>query len=152
MDRTTLADRIRIESQILSLVREALVIALDAPFDSATADQWCERCRFLTDSFRRHVERMFQIKWEIDDRPLALESERPSLMDELAEIEAEQRRLLAEINLISREAHELAPDNLANLHAFRQRLIGFIDRFDELRTMEAKVWMDGFQVDIGGEG
>jgi hypothetical protein len=152
MDRTNLADRIRIESQILSLVREALVVAVDAPFDSSTAEQWCERCRFLTDSFRRHVERMFLIKWEIDDRPLALESERPGLMDELAEIEAQQRRFLAELNLLSREAYELAPDNLANLYAFRQRVLGFVERFDELRLLEAKVWMDGFQVDIGGEG
>lgn len=152
MSRTTLAERIRIESQILSLVREALLVALNAPIDLSTSEQWCERCRFLTESFRRHVERLFRIKWEIDDRPLVLEAERPAVVDDLTEIESEQRKHLAELNLLTGDAHDLAPDNLANLHAFRQRLAGFIERFDELRLLECKVWMEAFQVDIGGEG
>lgn len=152
MNTTSLAERIRIESQILGFVREALLVAMHAPIDPDSAEQWCERSRFLTESFRRHVERLFRIKWEVDDRPLVLEAERPAVVDDLADIEAQQRQLLAELNLLTGEAHDLSPDNPSNLHAFRQRMIGFMERFDDLSTLESKIWMDTFQIDIGGEG
>lgn len=152
MSATTLAERIRIESQILGFVREALLVAMNAPIEPDTSEQWCERCRFLMESFRRHVDRLFRIKWEIDDRHLVLEAERPAVVDDLAEIEALQRKLLAELNLLTGEALGLSTDNPANLHAFRQRLIGFIERFDDQRSLESKIWMDTFQIDIGGEG
>jgi hypothetical protein len=152
MNRHTLAERIRIESQILAFVREALIVALDAPISAKVGQQWAERCRFLLDSFERHVARLFRIKWEVDDQFLISNTENPGLIDDLVQLESNERELSIELRQLGGEARELGPDNVANLHAFRQRAIGFLERFDEIRLRECKIWLDAFEIEIGGEG
>jgi hypothetical protein len=152
MNRNTLAERIRIESQILAFVREAMIVALDAPITTNVAQQWTERCRFLIDSFERHVSRLFRIKWEVDDQFLIASSENPGLIDDLVQLETDERQLSQELRELCFEARNLAFDNVANLHAFRQRALGFIERFDEIRLRECKIWLDAYEIEIGGEG
>jgi hypothetical protein len=152
MSPATLAERIRVETQILAYSREALVLALNASIEIASGEDWCERVRFLTESFERHVRRLYRIKWEVDDQSLILQSEQPGLIDELVILEAEQRELSFEIRSLTHESRELASDNLNNLRAFRQRMIGFIERFDDVRLREMKLWLDAYDLDIGGEG
>lgn len=152
MDLNVLAERIRVESEILAHSREALLLALRVSIDGKTSPQWVERCRFLTEVFERHVTRLFRIKWEIDDEPLMLQSEQPGLIDDLIQIESEQRELAFELRGLTHEARQLSPENLANLHAFRQRLLGFVERFDDTRLRECKIWLDACDIEIGGEG
>jgi hypothetical protein len=152
MNRHTLAERIRIESQILAFVREAMIVALDAPIQQQVAPQWAERCRFLMDSFERHVSRLFRIKWEVDDQFLFVNSENPGLIDDLVQLEGDERALAVELRDLCVEARHLLFDNIANLHAFRQRALGFIERFDEIRLRECKIWLDAYEIEIGGEG
>jgi hypothetical protein len=152
MNRHTLAERIRIESQILAFVREAMIVALDAPITVNVAQQWTERCRFLIDSFERHVSRLFRIKWEVDDQFLIASSENPGLIDDLVQLETDERQLSQELRDLCFEARNLAFDNVANLHAFRQRALGFLERFDEIRLRECKIWLDAYEIEIGGEG
>jgi hypothetical protein len=152
MNRQTLAERIRIESQILAFVREAMIVAVNAPITPNVAQQWTERCRFLIDSFERHVSRLFRIKWEVDDQFLIASSENPGLIDDLVQLETDERQLSQELRDLCFEARNLAFDNVANLHAFRQRAVGFLERFDEIRLRECKIWLDAYEIEIGGEG
>ena len=152
MSPTTIADRIRIESQILNYVREALLTAVNAPIEEHTGDQWSERCRFLTESFERHVNRLFRIKWEVDDHTLLMESDQTGLMEVLVQVESEQREMAFELRELNGESRCLAAENIANLHAFRQRVQGFMERFDDMRLRECKLWLDAYEIDIGGEG
>jgi len=152
MSPTTIADRIRIESQILNYVREALLTAVNAPIEEHISEQWCERCRFLTESFERHVNRLFRIKWEVDDQTLLMDSDQTGLVEVLIQLESEQREMAFELREINSEARSLAPENVANLHAFHQRIQGFMERFDDMRLRECKLWLDAYEIDIGGEG
>ncbi|MBY0587376.1 hypothetical protein K2X85_09385 [bacterium] len=152
MNRHALAERIRIESQILAFVREAMIVALQAPITTKVAPQWAERSRFLIDSFERHVSRLFRIKWEVDDQFLISTTENPGLIDDLVQLEAQERELSLELRDLGLEARGLAPDNVANLYAYRQRALGFLERFDEIRLRECKIWLDAFEIEIGGEG
>ena len=152
MNLTLLAEQIRIEADILSHSRQALVIALDAPIELETCVSWVERSRFLTQSFERHVSRLFRVKNKVDGERLALEAKRPGMIDQIDQIETEQETMVGELRMLANEARALDADNLANLHAFQQRLVGFIERFDEAHERECKIWLEAWDTEIGGEG
>ena len=152
MDSRTLADRIRIEEEILSYVRKALCVAIDAPIEHATATLWLERVGFLGDSFGRHVARLFAIKAEGGYMGFLAAGQAPALSLDADRLAVEQRILREELRAIRAEARSASAENLPNLYALRQRMTGLLARLDAHQRNERDLWLDAFLTDIGGEG
>lgn len=142
----------RIEHEIISHVNQALCLAVRAPITKEQAESWLERVCFLADSFGRHLSRLFSIEEDGGYMDFVLESPQPTLANRVDQLWSEHRELLQELHQTIREARSARPDNLANLHELRQRLSGFISRFDEHRRKECELCFEAFLVDIGGEG
>jgi hemerythrin-like domain-containing protein len=152
MDNRDIADRIAIEEEILSHVRMAMCVALDARIDEATAGHWLERFCFLADSFGRHMARMFAIKEEGGYMDFIVTSQQPTLAPKVETLVCDHREIPDLLRRIRGDARATRPDNLANLRSLRQRMRGFLDRLDGHHDNERNLWMDVYLIDLGGEG
>jgi hypothetical protein len=150
--RSSLKQQMRIEREILSHVHQALCIALRAPITSEDASEWQERTVFLTDSFYRHIQRMFAIEEDGGYMDFVIDCPQPTLGGRVDLLCAEHRMLVAELAAVLTEGRATRTENLANLHQMRQRIAGFLNRFDEHRRKECELLYEAFLVDLGGEG
>lgn len=142
---------LRVEHEILSHVHQALSLAVRAPIEAESPDRWLERVCFLTDSFCRHLSRVFAIEEQGGYMDFVMESPQPTLAARVDELWAEHRTLMEELQQVLAEARSASPSNLANLYELKQRLAGFLARCDEHRRKECELCYEAFLVDIGGE-
>jgi hypothetical protein len=143
---------LKAEQAILTHVQEALRIAMKARLNEETAERWHERICFLTDSFTRHLQRMFNIKENDAYMELILDCPCTATAERAKQLTIEHRRLLVELNELLSEMRLASPRNLANLHSIRQSLHGFLVRLQKHHRNECELWLDSYLVDIGGEG
>lgn len=147
-----LSKRLRIELNILSCVRDALRVALDAPLDDELREEWIERLRFLMSSFNRHLERLFAVEEEHGYMDILTQSPQPTLCQQADRLLAEHLRFRREILELRRDAEGLDSENLASYQSLRQRVHGFLIRVEHHRHREQELLLEAFLGDIGGEG
>ena len=152
MDANSIAERIRLEREILTHVRQAVRLAVRAPFDLETSAEWHERLCFLLDSFGRHMRRLFTIEEEGGYLDFVVDSQRPNLAQTADRLLAEHRELVEIHHEVLKDAKTISVSNLANLHELRQRVIGFLGRLARHFRDEKNLCFDALMVDIGGEG
>lgn len=140
------------EQTILGHVREALRLAMKARLNEETAERWHERICFLTDSFARHLARMFAIEETDAYMELVLDCPTSVTAERAKQLLREHDILLTSLNDLLAEARLTSPRNLANLHRIRQSLHGFLIRLQKHQRRESELWLDSYLVDIGGEG
>lgn len=151
MNSSTVCEQLRTEHAIIEHVRNALCVALRADFDVESAERWLERLCFLTDSFCRHLERLFRIEESDGYIGFLIDESAPSLSPKAERLLEEHPDLLQRLRDYFAVA-QTTPADPSRLVGLRLSMLDYLDALDRHHRHEDELWMDAYLIDIGGEG
>ncbi len=151
MDQELLIQQIKVESQALEHVTRALEATLLWSINGAGFSRKLSSVRFLTDSYQRHVERLFALE-EIDGFMESISRLNPELASQVDELRIEHERFRAAIRESVVRIDLASSNQLAEFDATCEQLRITINQVLEHLRREDDLLMESFQRDTGGQG
>jgi hypothetical protein len=151
MDQELLIQQINVESQALEHTTQALEAALGWSIDGTGFSRKLSSVRFLTESYQRHVERLFALE-EIDGFMESISRLNPDLTNRVDKLELEHEKFRAAIRESLVRIDSASSNQLAEFDATCQQLRTTINEVLEHLRRENELLMESFLRDTGGEG
>ncbi len=151
MDQEFLIQQIKVESRALEHVSRALEAALGWSTEGTGLSRKLSSVRFLTESYQRHVERLFALE-EIDGFMESVSRLNPELTNQVDKLELEHDRFRTAIRASVVRIDLASPNQLADFDSICAEILTTINQVLEHLRRENELLMESFQRDTGGEG
>ena len=151
MDCKGVAAQCRAENEILRHVKAGLRLSLDLEVRAVGLDRKLSSVRFTTQSFRRHMQRLFDL--EEDGGYMVIVGElKPHLTERAVELRLEHDEFRSSLNRIEPTMEMLQPDDCQRLGDVCNELAELLNRLDEHDEKESDLLLEACNNDEGGEG
>lgn len=150
-EQQDVAQQTLVESSLLRHLMEGLRLAVAWRTQTDDCSRKLATLRFITCSFRRHLERLMKLE-EVDGYMDIILETKPFLIGQVDALKQDHeafRRDAASIEFRLGRASETDPEQLDRIGA---DLTAILDRLDRHHRREAKVFQEAFKQEEGGEG
>jgi hemerythrin-like domain-containing protein len=144
-------EQTKVESQTLEYVTQALEVALAWVVDGNDVSRKLSTVRFLTESYQRHVERLFALE-ELDGYMDSVALLNPELTLRVADLKAEHERFREAIRKALLRLDQAPPTDPTNFSAICAELRTVINQVLQHIRQENELLVESVQQDTGGEG
>lgn len=151
MNQKLLIQQTKMESQALAHVTRALEAMLSWTVEGEGYARKLSSVRFFTELYQRHLERLFALE-EIDGYMKGLCRLKPELTGQVDHLKQEHEQFRAAVRNSVVRIDLASPTQLAEFDATCTQLRTTINQVLEHLRREDELFVESFNLDIGGEG
>jgi hemerythrin-like domain-containing protein len=144
-------EQTKVESQTLEYVTQALEVALAWFIDGNDVSRKLSTVRFLTESYQRHIERLFALE-ELDGYMDSVALLNPELTLRVADLKAEHEQFREAIRTALLQLDHAPTTDPKNFNAICTELGTVINQVLKHIRQENDLLVESVQQDTGGEG
>jgi hemerythrin-like domain-containing protein len=149
--RETVAQQVLLEHEILRLVTAALRLCVDWDPAAVSAVKKRSTVSFTAQSFRRHLERLFDLE-EAGGYLQLVRERQPALIDEASRLRRQHDQFRQQLATIVARLEECSRDDAESLEQACEQVRDLLSRLDEHHLREIDLLQEAAERDIGGEG
>lgn len=151
MNQELLIQQIEVESQALEYVTRALEVTLGWTVDCTGFSRKLSSVRFLTESYQRHLERLFALE-EVDGFMLGVSGLNPELTNLVDHLELEHEKFRAAIRELVVRIDLASPSQLDEFDSMCAQLRVTVNQVLEHLRRESELLVKSLYQDTGGQG